>query len=158
MLHPFRSFRGPEGIFFISKSRYAYGNKAVPYGCFGDTLSYIHNNRTLMEENKMFENSEMSTDITIAHHWVPMELFNRLGDIPNRERRIDRKLVLALWRLCRMVQTKRNRAICQNGGRRMKEWITCKSGECTTWFNGTSVAFVDSWRKLQTFCKCEVSE
>ena len=40
----------------------------------------------------------------------------------------------------------------------MKEWITCKSGECTTWFNGSSVAFVDSWRKLQTFCKCEVDE
>ena len=34
----------------------------------------------------MFENNEMSTDITIAHHWVPMELFNRLGDIhPNGE-------------------------------------------------------------------------
>ena len=41
----------------------------------------------------------------------------------------------------------------------MKEWITCKSGGCTTWFDATStVAFVDSWRKLQTFCKCEVSE
>jgi hypothetical protein len=62
------------------------GNKAVPYGCFGDTLSYIHNNRILMEENKMFENTEMSTDYTIAHHWVPLELFNRLGEVhPNGE-------------------------------------------------------------------------
>ena len=40
----------------------------------------------------------------------------------------------------------------------MNEWITCESGECQVWFNGTSVPLVDAWRKLQVFCKCEVSE
>lgn len=31
-------------------------------------------------------NPPMSTDYTIAHHWVPKELFNRLGEVhPNGE-------------------------------------------------------------------------
>lgn len=54
------------------------GNKAVPYGCFGDTLSYIHNNRILMEETKMLEDFKMHTEMEIRHHWVPMALFERL--------------------------------------------------------------------------------
>ncbi len=32
----------------------------------------------------LHENAKMSTDYTIAHHWVPLELFYRLGELhPN---------------------------------------------------------------------------
>jgi len=41
----------------------------------------------------------------------------------------------------------------------MKKTITCKNGNCTTWFDNECahhrVALVDAWRRLKTFCVCE---
>jgi len=109
----------------------------------------------------MFEDYKMHTEMEIRHHWVPMVLFERLIEKnPNGTYKgiTNSTVVFQVEDENFTEQTKRNRAICQNGGRRMSDWITCKSGECQVWFNGTSVHLVDAWRKLQVFCKCEVSE